>query len=94
MEVLLSDSYESQDKTQDYTVLLQAGRQRLNGAHAEKLVRHLPNTKAVSQRRQRQNIPIKGLIEQLKDPSGIVVIPGLMNQLNTEVETTSVGWSS
>ena len=31
VEVVLSDSYKRQDKTQDYTVMLQAGRQRLNG---------------------------------------------------------------
>ena len=87
VEVVLSDSYKRQDKTQDYTVMLQAGRQRLNGAQAEQLVRHLPDSKAVSQRRQRQNILVEGLIEQVKAPSGIEVIPGLVNQLNTEVET-------
>ena len=87
VEVVLSDSYKRQDKTQGYTVLLQAGRQRLNGAQAEQLVRHLPDPKAVSQRRQRQNILVEGLIEQVKDPSGIAVIPALVNQLNTEVET-------
>jgi LCP family protein required for cell wall assembly len=87
VEVVLSDSYKRQDKTQGYTVLLQAGRQRLNGAQAEQLVRHLPDPKAVSQRRQRQDILVEGLIEQVKDPSGIAVIPVLVNQLNTEVET-------
>ena len=50
-------------------------------------MRHLPDPKAVSQRRQRQNILVEGLIEQVKAPSGIEVIPGLVNQLNTEVET-------
>ena len=29
----------------------------------------------------------QGLIEQVKAPSGIEVIPGLVNQLDTEVET-------
>ena len=87
VEVVLSDSYKRQDKTQDYTVMLHAGRQRLNGAQAEQLVRHLPDSKAVSQRRQRQNIFVEGLIEQVNAPSGIEVIPGLVNQVNTEVET-------
>ena len=87
VEVVLSESYKRQDKTQDYTVLLQAGRQRLSGAQAEQLVRHLPDPKAVSQRRQRQNILVEGLIEQVKDPSGIGMIPGLVNQLNLELET-------
>ena len=85
--MVLSESYKRQDKTQDYTVLLQAGRQRLSGAQAEQLVRHLPDPKAVSQRRQRQNILVEGLIEQVKDPSGIGMIPGLVNQLDLELET-------
>ncbi|MED5321108.1 MAG: hypothetical protein VYC94_05945 [Cyanobacteriota bacterium] len=67
--------------------MLQAVRQRLNGPQAEQLVRHLPDPKAVPQRRQCQNILVEGLIEQVKAPSGIEVIPGLVNQLNTEVET-------
>ena len=50
-------------------------------------IRDRPDPKAVSQRRQRQNILVEGLIEQVKAPSGIEVIPGLVNQLNTEVET-------
>ena len=85
--MVLSESYKRQDKTQDYTVLLQAGRQRLSGAQAEQLVRHLPDPKAVSQRRRRQNILVEGLIEQVKDPSGIGMIPGLVNQLDLELET-------
>ncbi len=59
VEVVLSDSYKRQDKTQDFTVMLQAGRQRLNGAQAEQLVRHLPDPKAVPQRRKRQNILVE-----------------------------------
>ena len=50
-------------------------------------MRHLPDPKAVSQRRQRQNLLVEGLIEQVNAPSGIKVMPGLVNQLNTEVET-------
>ena len=62
---------------------------RLNGAQAEQLVRHLPDPKAENdpKRRQRQNILVEGLIEQVKDPSGIGMIPGLVNQLNLELET-------
>ena len=87
VEVVLSDSYKRQDKTQKYTAMLQAVRQRLKGAQAEQLVRHLPDPKAVPKRRQRQNILVEGLIEQVKAPSGIEVIPGLVNQLDIEVET-------
>ena len=87
VEVVLGQSYQRKDKTQGYSVNLQAGRQSLNGVQAEQLVRHLPDPKAVSQRRQRQNILVEGLIEQVKDPSGIGMIPGLVNQLNLELET-------
>ena len=87
VEVVLGESYKRQDKTQGYSVLLQAGRQRLNGAQAEQLVRHLPDPKAVSQRRQRQDLLVEAVIEEVKAPSGIAVIPDLVSQLNTEVET-------
>ena len=50
-------------------------------------MRYLPESKAVPQRRQTQNILVQVLIEQVKPPSGMEVIPGLVNQLNTEVET-------
>ena len=86
VEEVLSDSHKRQEKTHEYIVLHQAGRQRLNGAQAEQLVRYLLKLKAGSQRRQRQNILVEGLIEQVKDPSGIAVIPRLVNKLNTEVE--------
>ena len=87
VEVVLGQSYQRKDKTQGYSVNLQAGRQLLNGAQAEQLVRHLPDPKAVSQRRQRQDMVVAAVIEQVKGPSGIGVIPALVNQLDAEVET-------
>ena len=87
VEVVLGQSYQRQDKSQGYNVNLQAGRQLLNGAQAEQLVRHLPDPKAVSQRRQRQDIVVSAVIEQVKDPSGIGVIPVLVDQLDAELET-------
>ena len=87
VEVVLGQSYQRKDKTQGYSVNLQAGRQILNGAQAEQLVRHLPDPKAVSQRRQRQDIVVAAVIEQVKAPSGIAVIPALVNQLDADVET-------
>ena len=87
VEVVLGQSYQRKDKTQGYSVNLQAGRQLLNGAQAEQLVRHLPDPKAVSQRRQRQDIVVAAVIEQVKAPSGIGVIPALVDQLDAEVET-------
>ena len=87
MEVVLEESHKRQDKTQGNSVLFQAGRQRLNGAQAEQLVRHLPDPMAVSQSRQRQDLVVEAVIEEVKAPSGIAVIPDLVSQLNTEVET-------
>jgi len=87
VEVVLEESYKRQDKTQDYTVNLQAGRQNLNGVQAEQLARHLPDPKAVSERRQRQEILVAAVIEQVKAPSGIGAIPDLVNQLDAELET-------
>ena len=66
VEVVLGESYKRQDKAQGYSILLQAGRQRLNGAQAEQLVRHLPDPKALSQRRQRQDLLVEALIEEVK----------------------------
>ena len=87
VEVVLGQSYQRQDKTQGYSVNLQAGRQSLNGVQAEQLVRYLPDPKNVSQRRQRQDILVSAVIEQVKAPSGIGVIPALVDQLDTEIET-------
>ena len=87
VEVVLGQSYQRQDLTQGYSVNLQAGRQSLNGVQAEQLVRYLPDPKNVSQRRQRQDILVSALIEQVKAPSGIGVIPALVDQLDTEIET-------
>ena len=87
VEVVLDKSYKRQDKTQNYTVNLQAGRQNLNGVQAEQLARHLPDPKAVSERRQRQEILVEAVIEQVKAPSGIGAIPDLVNQLDVELET-------
>ena len=87
VEVVLGQSYQRKDKTQGYSVNLQAGRQSLNGAQAEQLVRHLPDSKNVSERRKRQDILVLAVLEQVKAPSGIGVIPALVDQLDAEVET-------
>ena len=87
VEVVLSESYQRQDKAQGYSVNLQAGRQSLNGAQAEQLVRHLPDPETVPQRRQRQDILVEAVLAQVKSPSGIGVIPALVTQLQADVET-------
>ena len=87
VEVVLGQSYRRKDNAQNYSVNLQAGRQSLNGVEAEQLARYLQDPKDVAQRRQRQNILVAAVLEQVQAPSGIGVIPALVDQLNAEVET-------
>ena len=83
-DILLRGRWKVESSGKHY---IQAGRQLLNGAQAEQLVRHLPDPKGVSQRRQRQDIFVSAVIEQVKAPSGIGVIPDLVAQLDAELET-------
>ena len=74
VEVVLGQSYQRKDKTQGYSVNLQAGRQRLNGAQAEQLVRYRKDAKDDPNRRLRQQLLIQGLMDQIKDPGGICLL--------------------
>ena len=87
VDVILGQSYKSEDSSQGYSVNLQAGRQRLNGAQAEQLARFRKDTLDDANRRTRQQLLIEALIEQIKAPGGIAVIPSLVKLLDSEVET-------
>ena len=87
VDVILGQSYRSEDSSQGYTVNLQAGRQSLNGVEAEQLARFRNDTGDDVNRRIRQQLLIKALIEQIKAPGGIEVIPSLVKLLDSEVET-------
>ena len=87
VDVILGQSYKSKDSSQGYSVNLQAGRQRLNGVQAEQLVRFRKDTRDDANRRVRQELLIEALIEQIKAPGGIAVIPSLVKLLDSEVET-------
>ena len=87
VDVILGQSYKSEDSSQGYSVNLQAGRQRLNGAQAEQLARFRKDILDDANRRTRQQLLIEALIEQIKAPGGIAVIPSLVKLLDSEVET-------
>ena len=87
VEVTLVQSYRRVDQSQDYTVNLQAGRQRLNGLQAEQLVRHRSKPENDANRRERQQILLSALLDQLKAPTGVGTVSSLVKGLEPELET-------
>ena len=87
VEVTLNQSYEHKDKAQNYSVNLQAGRQTLNGRQAEQLARYRPEPKQDADRRSRQQRLLKGIHEQLLQPNAIVLLPSVIGEVSTQMET-------
>ncbi|WP_038023319.1 LCP family protein [Synechococcus sp. RS9916] len=87
VDVRLDQTLTHQDKRQNYSVNLQAGRQSLNGAQAEQLVRFRPDPLNNHERRLRQQWLMAAIHDQLQQPNAILVLPGLVNELSTQVET-------
>ena len=87
LEVNLNESFEYEDKTQNYSVDLQAGQQSLNGAQVEQLVRYRSAPKAEASRRQRQQWILNALAKQLQKPNTIAKLPKLLNELSETVQT-------
>ncbi|BEV36421.1 LCP family protein [Synechococcus sp. M16CYN] len=87
VDVTLDQAYQSEDKTQAYSVKLQAGPQSLNGVKAEQLARYREDKQSNANRRIRQQKLILALVKQLKDPGGISMLPRLVNRLDDEMET-------
>lgn len=87
VEVTLGQSYQRVDQSQDYTVNLQAGRQRLNGLQAEQLVRYRSKPENDVNRRERQQILLSALLDQLKAPTGVGTVSSLVKGLEPELET-------
>ena len=87
VDVRLDQTLTHQDKRQNYSVNLQAGRQTLNGAQAEQLARFRPDPLNNHERRLRQQWLIQAIHDQLQQPNAILVLPGLVNELSTQVET-------
>lgn len=87
VDVRLSQTLRHKDRSQDFSVNLQAGRQTLNGAQAEQLARFRPDPLKEQERRQRQQSLMRAIHEQLEQPDSILVLPGLVSELSSQVET-------
>jgi len=87
VDLVLNETYQHNDKSQGYSIKLQAGRQRLNGERAEQFVRYRETPLDNANRRTRQQDLIVALVEQLKDSSVISSLPLLVGQLESELDT-------
>jgi LCP family protein required for cell wall assembly len=87
VDLVLDQTYQRNDKSQGYSINLQAGRQRLNGEKAEQFARYRQTPLDNANRRTRQQDLILALVEQVKDASVISTLPSLVNRLDDEVDT-------
>jgi polyisoprenyl-teichoic acid--peptidoglycan teichoic acid transferase len=87
IEVTLNQTYKYEDKSQGYSVNLQAGLQTLNGAQAEQLARHKPKANNDHQRRVRQQLLLQGVHRQLAEIDAVTVVPELLNVFSNQVTT-------
>ncbi len=87
IEVTLNQTYKYEDKSQGYSVNLQAGIQTLNGAQAEQLARHKPKANDDHQRRMRQRLLLQGVHQQLTHIDAITVVPELLSVFSNQVKT-------
>ena len=87
VDLVLNETYQHNDKSQGYNIKLQAGRQRLNGERAEQFVRYRETPLDNANRRTRQQDLIVALVDQLKDSTVISMLPLLVGQLESELDT-------
>ena len=87
IEVTLNQTYKYEDKSQGYSVNLQAGIQTLNGAQAEQLARHKPKANDDHQRRMRQRLLLQGVHQQLTQIDAITMVPELLSVFSNQVKT-------
>ena len=87
IEVTLDQTYKYEDKSQGYSVNLQAGRQTLNGRQAEQLARHRPSPNDDGARRVRQQALVRGLHDQLRQPNAIALLPDVIGEVSAQVST-------
>ena len=87
VEVTLNKSYQHTDKAQGYSVNLQAGRQSLDGAQAEQLVRYSKDNQDHPDRRIRQQILLRAMVYQLQEYNGIGIVRGLLEDIASRVDT-------
>ena len=87
VDLVLKRSYDLDDRSQDYRVKLEAGRQNLNGSEAEQLVRYRQNPNDNPGRRERQQLLIRALVAQVQAPEGISLLPGMLGAVTPLLET-------
>ena len=87
IEVTLNQTYKHEDKSQGYSINLQAGIQTLNGAQAEQLARHKPKANDDHQRRMRQRLLLQGVHQQLTQIDAITMVPELLSVFSNQVKT-------
>lgn len=87
VEVSLNQSYNREDKAQNYSVNLQAGRQTLNGRQAEQLARHRPDPNGDTERRLRQQSLLRGIHDQLRQPNALMLLPDVIGEVSAQVST-------
>jgi LCP family protein required for cell wall assembly len=75
------------DRTQKFTIDLEAGLQRLGGAGAEQLVRFQDRWLGEAGRRSNQQLVEIGLRERMLQPDRLAKLPFLVTQLQGKVET-------
>ena len=87
VDLVLDQTYQHNDRSQGYSINLQAGRQRLNGEKAEQFARYRPTPLDNANRRNRQQDLILALVDQVKDSSVISTLPLLVSRLDDELDT-------
>ncbi len=87
LDVRLNQTLSHTDQRQNYSVNLQAGRQTLNAAQAEQLARFRPDPLKDHERRLRQQWLVRAIHDQMLQPNAILVLPGLVNDLSSQVES-------
>ena len=87
LDLILGQPYDREDRAQGYRVMLEAGRQSLNGEEAEQLVRYRADADGNAGRRDRQQLLIQAVVEQVQAPEAINLLPGMLRDVGPLVET-------
>ena len=75
------------DRSQDFTINLQGGLQRLNGNQVEQLVRYRDPARPEESRQENQQLVVRSLLREMALPEQIGQLSGLLKSLNVAVNT-------
>jgi LCP family protein required for cell wall assembly len=87
VELRLDRTYRYSDGSQNLSIDLQGGRQRLNGSQAEHLARFQEGPERENERRLRQDRLMRGLLDELRQPAVRSRLPALVSDLYGSVST-------